>query len=60
MALIVKITRNFSTTKRLKLYSHDKHLQTVGQGKRLEALNKAEEVMNEFNTDLSLPYGKQK
>lgn len=49
--------RLFSTTQRLKLYSLAKHKQTVGQGKRLEALNKIEEGMNEANTDVTKPYG---
>ena len=51
--------RRFSTTKRLKQFSLEKHKQTVGQGKRLETLNKIEEGMNEYNTDVTKPYGKK-
>jgi hypothetical protein len=36
-----------------------KHKQTFGQGKRLETLNRIEEGMNEYNTDVTKPYGKK-
>jgi hypothetical protein len=51
--------RRFSNLSRLRKYADNKHLQTVGQGKRLELLNVIEEGVNEINTDYTKPYGKQ-
>lgn len=54
------MNRLFSTTSRLKLYSLARHKQTVGLGTRLETLNKIEEGMDDFNTDVTKPYGLMK
>ena len=51
--------RHFSTTKRLKQFALHQHMRNVGQGKRLETLNKIEEGMNTLNTDVTKPYGKK-
>lgn len=59
MVLTIQSVRRFSTTKRLQQYSLAKHKQTFGQGKRLETLNRIEEGMNEYNTDVTKPYGKK-
>jgi hypothetical protein len=53
------ISRSFSTTSRLKLYSLARHKQTVGQGKRLMQQNKIEEGMNSNNRDITKSYGKK-
>ncbi len=56
----MKIRRLFSTVSRNRKYAHLKHLETVGQGKRLEEFNKIEEGMSADNTDYTKPYGKKK
>lgn len=43
--------RQFSQTKNLKRYALNKHMTTVGQGKRMLAENKMIDGVNEYTTD---------
>lgn len=45
--------RQFSIKSRTYKYALNEHTKTVGQGKRLEQLNRMVEGVNEFNTDLT-------